>query len=55
MKIKDVMLSDEEEQFLPPTTVLQYYKDKTRAAVEVINVLTVLVFALLTLFVVWGY
>jgi len=54
MKIKDVMLSEEEEQFLPPTTVLRYYKDKTRTAVEVINALTVLVFALLTLFVVCG-
>jgi len=55
MKIKDVMLSEEEEQFLPPTTVLQYYKDKTELAVEIVNMLSILAFALLILiFFTWG-
>ena len=54
MKLKDVMLSEEEEQFLPPTTVLQYYKDKTQTAVEVINALTITASVLLALFILCG-
>jgi len=54
MKIEDVMLSEEEEQFLPPTTVLKYYKDKTQTAVEVINYLTLTASALLAILLLFG-
>ena len=49
MKIEDVMLSKEEELFLPYTTVLEYYKGKTETAVEVINALTLLSAGLLSI------
>jgi len=49
MKIEDVMLSEEEESFIPPTVVLEYYRDKTKIAIEVINDLTLLSIALLAL------
>ena len=49
MKIEDVMLSEEEESFIPPTVVLEYYRDKTKIAVEAVNNLTLLSTALLAL------
>jgi len=54
MKLKDVMLTEEEEQFLPPTKVLQYYKDKTKTAVEVINALTFVASLLLAFLLIGG-
>lgn len=49
MKIEKVMLSDEEEQFLPPTVVRDYYKEKTRLAVEGMNMMVALAIALMVL------